>query len=57
MNRDDDWALLCEYTQGDSLRKHMLAVESAMRAYARRLGEYEETSDVPIRPITRCRVR
>ena len=42
MSRDDDWALLCEYTQGDSLRKHMMAVEAAMRAYARKLGEDEE---------------
>jgi len=33
--RDDAWRLLTEYTESDSLRKHMLAVESAMRAYAR----------------------
>ena len=42
MNRDDAWNLVCEYTDSDSLRKHMLAVEAAMRAYARRFGEDEE---------------
>lgn len=42
MTRDDDLRLLREYTQSDSLIKHMLAVESAMRAYARKLGEDEE---------------
>jgi putative nucleotidyltransferase with HDIG domain len=40
--RDDAWILLCEYTKGDSLRKHALAVESVMKAYARRLDEDEE---------------
>jgi putative nucleotidyltransferase with HDIG domain len=42
MNRQDAWALLCEYTQSPGLRKHGLAVEAAMRAYARRFGQDEE---------------
>jgi predicted hydrolase (HD superfamily) len=37
-DRNDAWALLCEYTKGDSLRKHALAVEAAMRACAKRYG-------------------
>jgi putative nucleotidyltransferase with HDIG domain len=40
--RDEALALVHEYTSSDSLRKHMLAVEAAMRAYARRLGGDEE---------------
>lgn len=39
MSREEDLKLLREYTQSDSLIKHMLAVESAMRAYATKLGE------------------
>ena len=39
MNREESWELLCEWTESDSLRKHMLAVETAMRAYARKFGE------------------
>ncbi|MCI0487005.1 MAG: HDIG domain-containing protein [Blastocatellia bacterium] len=40
--REEAWNLLCEYTKGESLRKHALAVEAVMKAYARRLGEDEE---------------
>ncbi|MEO6446209.1 MAG: HD domain-containing protein [Gemmatimonadaceae bacterium] len=40
--RSDALALMHEYTQSESLRKHMLAVETAMRAYARHFGEDEE---------------
>lgn len=43
LNRAEAYALVCEYTQSDSLRKHMLAVEAALRAYARKFGEDEET--------------
>lgn len=43
MNRDQAWDILCEYTKGEPLRKHGLAVEAAMRAYARKYGEDEET--------------
>ena len=38
-SRDDALALVHEFTASDSLRKHMLAVEAAMRAYAARFGE------------------
>jgi putative nucleotidyltransferase with HDIG domain len=41
MNRESAWSLLTEYTQSESLRKHMLAVEACMRAYARKFGEDE----------------
>jgi predicted hydrolase (HD superfamily) len=34
MNRDEAWQIVCEHVQSDSLRKHMLSVECAMRAYA-----------------------
>lgn len=42
MNRDDAWALLCEYTLTEPLRKHGLAVEAVMRHFARKQGEDEE---------------
>lgn len=42
ISRDAAWELFCEWTESDSLRKHALAVETAMRAYARRYGEDEE---------------
>lgn len=42
MNRDEAYALLTEYVQNPALIKHCLAVEAAMRAYARKLGEDEE---------------
>jgi putative nucleotidyltransferase with HDIG domain len=40
--RDEAWDLFCEWTESDSLRKHVLGVEAAMRAYARKYGEDEE---------------
>jgi putative nucleotidyltransferase with HDIG domain len=36
------WALLCEYTPNENLRKHAVAVEACVRAYARKLGHDEE---------------
>jgi putative nucleotidyltransferase with HDIG domain len=40
--RDEAYALLCEWVQSDSLRKHMLAVEASLREYARHFDEDEE---------------
>ena len=40
--REEGWCLLTEFTQSESLRKHALAVEACMRAYARKLGGDEE---------------
>jgi putative nucleotidyltransferase with HDIG domain len=42
MNRDAAWALLTEYTKSDSLLKHAIAVEAAVRGYARKFGEDED---------------
>ncbi|HSF01502.1 MAG TPA: HD domain-containing protein [Solirubrobacterales bacterium] len=42
LTRDDAWNLVCEWVASDSLRKHLLGVEAAMRAYARDGGEDEE---------------
>lgn len=44
-DRSEAWELLCEYTKGDSLRKHALAVETAMRACAKRYGEKDADVD------------
>ena len=41
LDRDAAWKLLCEYTSGESLRKHALAVEACVRAYARKNGADE----------------
>jgi putative nucleotidyltransferase with HDIG domain len=43
INRERAWKLLTEFTQSDSLLKHALAVEAAMRAYAEKFGEPVET--------------
>ena len=42
VERDEAWRLFCEWTESDSLRKHVLGVEACMRAYAREYGEDEE---------------
>ncbi|HEY0543803.1 MAG TPA: hypothetical protein VGC91_00260 [Pyrinomonadaceae bacterium] len=44
-DRNEAWELLCEYTKGDSLRKHALAVEAAMRACAARYGGEDADAD------------
>ena len=42
VSRESAWQLLTEWTASDSLRKHALAVEAAVRGYAREFGESEE---------------
>jgi predicted hydrolase (HD superfamily) len=42
LSREAAWALLTEWTQGESLRKHALGVEAAVRGYARSFGENED---------------
>ncbi len=42
VSRDDAWELVTEWVQTDSLRKHLLGVEAAMVAYARKQGADEE---------------
>ena len=38
LGREDAWNILCEFTKSDGLRKHALAVEACLAAYARKLG-------------------
>jgi putative nucleotidyltransferase with HDIG domain len=66
MNRDQHWAIVCEFVQNVALRNHMRAVEIAMRAYAQKLGhdvevwgavgllhdfDYERWPDAPNHPL------
>lgn len=44
-DRSHAWELLCEYTKGESLRKHALAVEAAMRACVKRYGTADDDED------------
>src|SRR5262245_57282179 len=44
-DRQEAWDLLCEYTKGESLRKHALAVETAMRACSKRYGANDADED------------
>lgn len=41
MTRDQAWEILCEFTKSESLRRHALAVETCVTAYARKYGEDE----------------
>src|SRR6202167_6132054 len=42
INREQAWELLCEFTKTEGLRKHAMAVETCVGAYARKLGEDEQ---------------
>ncbi len=42
MDREQAWGILCEFTQSESLRKHALAVEACVAAYARKFSEDEQ---------------
>jgi putative nucleotidyltransferase with HDIG domain len=42
LNREQAWNILCEFTKSDGLRKHALAVEACVSAYARQFGADEE---------------
>jgi putative nucleotidyltransferase with HDIG domain len=42
MNRNQAWEIVCEFVQSESLRKHMLAVQTCVSAYAVKFGEDEE---------------
>ncbi len=44
--RAEAWALLCEFTQSDSLRKHALCVAGVMRVFARKAGANEEQWEI-----------
>ena len=52
LSRDDAWTLMTEYTQSESLRKHMLAVEAAVRGYARLCRTRTRTIGAPSRSCT-----
>ena len=71
LDRQASYDLMCEFTASDSLRRHMLAVEFAMAAYARKLGEdenkwsivgllhdfdYERWPEVPDHPMQGSRI-
>src|SRR5579862_3463397 len=43
MDRNQAWEIVCEFVKSDNLRKHMLAVEACVAAYARKADEDEET--------------